>query len=344
MAQAPVSAEVLQQLAPVLTNLLSSDNNQRAAAETQLNDQWVAQQPDLLLLGLAQFVANNTEVQLRSHCSVLLRRLAYKQFTSSANPDTRLWDMVQETTRQGVKELLLVALANESDQSTRHKISDTIAEVARSDLSEGNKWDTLLKALFECSQSPNAALRESAFRIFASVPELIAGQHTDALKNVFLTSLTDAESQAVRLEAMKAAAAYIGQADETTQKNLAGLMPHMLDPLSPVIAARDDQVLVDGLVVLIELGDNCPKLFRAVLPNVLTVMVSIAKDKSFDDRTRQTALELLLTLSEAAPPMARKIPNFASEIIPVAMEMITDIEDDESWYTTEDVSSLDASQ
>jgi hypothetical protein len=28
---------------------------------------------------------------------------------------------------------------------------------------------------------------------------------------------------------MKAAAAYIGQADETTQKNLAGLMPHMLD-------------------------------------------------------------------------------------------------------------------
>lgn len=29
MAQAPVSAEVLQQLAPVLTSLLSTDNNQR---------------------------------------------------------------------------------------------------------------------------------------------------------------------------------------------------------------------------------------------------------------------------------------------------------------------------
>lgn len=67
-------------------------------------------------------------------------------------------------------------------------------------------------------------------------------------------------------------------------------------------------------------------------------MVTIAKDKSFEDRTRQTALELLLTISEAAPPMIRKLPNFASEIIPVAMEMITDIEDDESWYTTEDVS------
>lgn len=59
------------------------------------------------------------------------------------------------------------------------------------------KWDTLLKALFECSQSPNAAHRESAFRIFASVPELIAGQPTDAVKNVFMSSLTDPESQAV---------------------------------------------------------------------------------------------------------------------------------------------------
>lgn len=39
----------------------------RAAAEAQLNDNWVAQQPDLLLLGLAQFVANNSEVQVRRH-------------------------------------------------------------------------------------------------------------------------------------------------------------------------------------------------------------------------------------------------------------------------------------
>lgn len=110
--------------------------------------------------------------------------------------------------------------------------------------------------------------------------------------------------------------------------------------MSPIIAARDDQVLVDALVVLIELGDSCPKLYRPVFANVLSVMVTIAKDKSFDDRTRQTALELLLTLSEAAPPMARKTPNFATEIIPVAMEMITDIDDDESWYTTDDVSKL----
>lgn len=47
--------------------------------------------------------------------------------------------MIQESSRQGVKDLLLIALANETDQSTRHKVSDTIAEVARSDLNEGGE-------------------------------------------------------------------------------------------------------------------------------------------------------------------------------------------------------------
>ncbi|KAI9310005.1 armadillo-type protein, partial [Dichotomocladium elegans] len=336
-----VSADTLQQLTPVLTNLLSVDNSQRSAAEAQLNEQWIKQQPDLLLAGLSQFMAQNPDVQLRSHCSVLLRRLAFKQFTSTTDPDARLWDMVQEPTKIRVKELLLVALANETDQSTRHKIADTIAEVAKSDLGDNVKWDSLLKALFQCSQAPSALHRETAFRIFASVPDLISDQHTETLKAVFLTSLTDTESQAVRLEAMKAAAAYIVQAEAETQKSLGSLMPNMLETLGPVIAGRDDQTLVDGLVVLIELADTAPRLFKPVLHHLLNVMVGIAKDKTFEDRTRQTALELLLTLAEAAPAMVRKVPNFASEIIPVAMEMLTDMEDDSSWYTTDDLEEDD---
>lgn len=65
--------------------------------------------------------------------------MAFKQFTSSADPDARLWEMVQEQTRAAVKELLLVALANESDQSTRHKVADTISEVAKTDVYNDGK-------------------------------------------------------------------------------------------------------------------------------------------------------------------------------------------------------------
>ena len=52
--------------------------------------------------------------------------------------------MVQETTRAGVRDLLLSALGNETDQGTRHKIADTIAEVAKSDLSKNGKEDVYI--------------------------------------------------------------------------------------------------------------------------------------------------------------------------------------------------------
>ncbi|KAG0747446.1 hypothetical protein G6F57_000579 [Rhizopus arrhizus] len=340
MAQPTVPTEVLIQLNHVFTSLSSPDNEQRTAAEAQLNEQWVAAQPDLLLLGLAQFVANNSDTQLRSYCSVLLRRLAYRTINIEGREEN-LWSIVNESTQQGVKELLLSALANETDQGARHKVSDAIAEIARFDLGKGETWDALLKALFDCTQSPHAAYRESAFRIFATIPDLIANQHADALQQVFLSSLTDVDNQSVRLEALKASCAYIIQADEKTRMAFINLMPHMLEPLTPLIAAHEDQDLVDCLVVLIELADTAPKLFRNVLPNVLTGMVSIAKDKSFEDRTRQTVLELLLSLAEAAPSMIRKLPNFAQEVIPVAMEMVTDIDDDEEWYTTDDIDDDD---
>jgi hypothetical protein len=54
-----------------------------------------------------------------------------------------------------------------------------------------------MSALFECSRSPSAELRESALRIFTAVPDLISDQHNDALKGVFSASLADPESQNV---------------------------------------------------------------------------------------------------------------------------------------------------
>lgn len=77
-----------------------------------------------------------TFFQLRSYCSVLLRRLAYRTINIEGREEN-LWSIVNESTQQGVKELLLSALANETDQGARHKVSDAIAEIARFDLGKG---------------------------------------------------------------------------------------------------------------------------------------------------------------------------------------------------------------
>lgn len=57
-------AEVHTALASLLQGLQSPDNVQRTAAETQLNEEWVAQRPEVLLMGLSEQIelAQDTSV------------------------------------------------------------------------------------------------------------------------------------------------------------------------------------------------------------------------------------------------------------------------------------------
>jgi hypothetical protein len=57
-------AEVHTALAALLQGLQSPDNVQRTNAEQQLNEEWVAQRPDVLLMGLSEQIelAQDTSV------------------------------------------------------------------------------------------------------------------------------------------------------------------------------------------------------------------------------------------------------------------------------------------
>ena len=63
----------------------------------------------------------------------------------------------------------------------------------------GDQWPELLAILFQASQSPEAGLRETAFRIFTTTPGIIEKQHQDAVISVFSKGFKD-DNIAVCLE------------------------------------------------------------------------------------------------------------------------------------------------
>ncbi|ORZ27705.1 importin subunit beta-3, partial [Lobosporangium transversale] len=344
----PVQESVLQQLFKVLTNLVSSDNTIRASAETYLNADWILKKPDALLSGLAHFAKHSEVADLRSFAAVLTRRVAFKApanqdarssgtkspsspIPSSASSETTLWGNVQEDTRTYVKAQFLESLVFEIQKSVRIKICDTIAEIAHS------FWPELLPALFECAKSSTPEVRESTYRIFASVPHLIASQDVEVLKNVFAASLKD-ENLQVRLAATKSAASFMLDTDHNTRNALMPLMPFVLDTLNSLMTVKDEAGLVEGLGVVIELAENSPRLFRHVLMTMVPFMLLIIKNKSFGDQPRQSALELLLTIAECAPNLIRKsAPDFTVTLVPVILEMMKELDDDDQeWYATDD--------
>ncbi|CAG8558443.1 24474_t:CDS:10, partial [Racocetra persica] len=332
------SPDIASQLNQLLSHLTSNDNDLRSNAEKQLNDHWIAQQPDLLLLSLIQLGRSHEGIHDRSFAFVLFRRIAFKTVPGQ---DATIWARLQEESRLAIKNELLMSLSVERENTVRHKVCDAISEVTKNFLFTGQKWDELLPALFEASKSPSAEHREAALRIFSALPNLITDQPIDIVKQVFSANLRDANNATIRMTSLKAAVAFMLETDQPNRTSFAELMPQMLEVLSPLVAQRDEDGLVDGIMVFIELGENLPRIFRPVLPIVMPFAINIMKDKTFEDGTRQTALELLLTLSEASPSMMRKTPDFCLQVIPISLEMMTELEDDEGWYTTDDLDDDD---
>jgi importin-5 len=75
-------AEVHTALASLLQGLQSPDNVQRSAAEQQLNEEWVAQRPNVLLMGLSEQVelAQDTSVSVWSWTLYFRTRLSIRNF------------------------------------------------------------------------------------------------------------------------------------------------------------------------------------------------------------------------------------------------------------------------
>ncbi|RKP10154.1 armadillo-type protein [Thamnocephalis sphaerospora] len=344
-AEGPFTQEAAAQLRQLLGHLVSSDNAERSQAEQQLNQLWMVQHPDTLLQGLAHFACRDTAADIRTFAAVLFRRLAYKNAPNQQESGEALsftvWDAVTAETRTRCMQELMASIKDEQVTSVRHKMCDTVSEVYRNCAARGQSWDDLKVLLFELSGSQNADQRDCAFRVFAAVPAILESQAPQTIHQVFAQRLAD-ENAIVRLSAMRAYIAFVMEAEVRVRNSFASLMPQVLEVLSSVAAQHDDETTGDALNIYIELAERLPKLFRPVLANLVTICVKIVQeDGQFEERTRQSALELLLTLCEAAPSMLKKVPNFAATVVPLCLKMMSELEDDKEWYTAEELDDGD---
>lgn len=157
-------AEVHTALNALLKGLQSPDNVERTASEERLNNEWVGERPDVLLMGLTEQIQlaqetsvsilegtlGNTHIltqdrtQTRNFAAVLFRRQSSKPRKDAATGNTRdLFLTLQQAEREAIRAKLLQCLSTETDSSVRSKIGDAVAELGRQHTSEGafpNLW------------------------------------------------------------------------------------------------------------------------------------------------------------------------------------------------------------
>ncbi|EFN77942.1 Importin-5 [Harpegnathos saltator] len=322
----------LDQFQQLLSTLLSSENEVRARAEETYNNLSLESKVTYLL----STVCNGTLVdEMRSMAAVLLRRLFASEFMD-------FFPKIPSEAQAQLKEQILLSVQNEQKETIRRKVCEVAAEVARNLIDEdgNNQWPEFLQFLFQCANSPSPELKESALRMFTSVPGVFGNQQTnylDLIKQMLQQAVVDITNYEVRFQAVRAIGAFIilHDKEDNIHKHFSELVPALVQVTAQSIEKQEDDAL---LKVLIDLAEATPKFLRGQLDNIMQLCMNVVSNEEMSDSWRQLALEVMVSMSENAPAMVRKAAaKYIAALIPLVLKMMTDLEEDEKWSFSDEI-------
>lgn len=330
----------MSELIEILSALQSVNNDTRIAAEKALDKLSAPENAPSLLINLSLLCTpGSSQDQIRSFAAILLKRLGLNTIKDS---EQVLLSTLSIDQVLGIKNNLTNAIIQDSQSTTRLKTGYAIAELFKYFNSMNVPWDVsdCIKMMITHQDS---GLRQTAFSIINAAPiilEEMMCHQVEGIGKFLLNGLRD-DVLDVKISALEATAAVlINTETNTTRDGLKSIIPELMGVLPVILnSGHREDAFSDCLSVLIELAEAYPKLFKSVLEQTLPFMMDIMKSDGMDDSTRQSCLEFLMTIMEQVPSMIKKHQNFVPTIIPILLQWMEDLEDDPSWYTTEDVYS-----
>ncbi|EAT37896.1 AAEL010159-PA [Aedes aegypti] len=322
----------------LLNSLLSTDNEVRTQAEETFNS-LPCEGKVTHLLGAVQNPQMTEEARMMA--AVLLRRLFSAEFQDFYNP-------LPPESKEQLKQQVLLTLQQNESPSLRRKICEVVAEVARNLIDDdgNNQWPEFLQFLFQCASAPNVQLQESALRIFSSVPGIFGNQqnqHLQLIKQMLIKYLDPSSDPEVRFQAVRAVGAFIllHDKEDDVQRQFNDLLPRVIMITAESIDQQDDQTLIK---LLIDMAESVPKYLRPQLESIFDMCMKVFSSPDVEDSWRHLALEVMVSLSENAPAMVRKrAEKYVASLIPLVLQMMTDLEDDEEWSVSDEICEDDTS-
>ncbi|KAJ2763145.1 hypothetical protein IWQ57_005632, partial [Coemansia nantahalensis] len=157
----------------------------------------------------------------------------------------RYWDGIDDEMQQQMRDALLRAIVEESNDLARHGLARVISSIAKCDI-PNQKWGDLIQFLYTCCQSAQAAHREIGIYVLDSLFETIAdvlGAHMKQLFELFAALVGDSESRVVQVttvEALGKLAEFVEPGDRGAIAAFQGLVPAMVQVLQQCLASSDE--------------------------------------------------------------------------------------------------------
>ncbi|CAF3991428.1 unnamed protein product, partial [Rotaria sp. Silwood1] len=142
--------------------------------------------------------------------------------------------------------------------------------------------------------------------VFPEIFSNQAEQLTQIIHQIFFNCLNDQDTK-VRYTAATSFAAYLKHNCENTQllNIYRDCLPCLISTITQSLTDSNDDTV---LKALINIAENTAKYLRPAIDNIFKLCLETIKKKGeFEESRRHLALEVLITLSETASGMVRKV-------------------------------------
>lgn len=299
--------------------LMSTDNALRAQAELFFNSQVESAIVPTLQELIRIFSEGSMELIIRSFAGVLLRR-AIEKATKTLDPGVL----------NQLREALLSCWAQETNPNLLKRLAHVLAQSA-----SGKPWLELLPRVIEAAAGKPANVLVAILNMIEIITEYCPEDIQTHLESVggFLGAFIVSDDTNIQVAcARSTAACIVSLEDEGSRNAFRSALQPIINVLGNALSRGDEVDATSIIEYLVSIAQVQPIFFKGAVDSVIAAMLTVARSDTLEFSTRSMALELMVTLTETAPALARRCAGLLEGLVPLAMSLMVDFDETEAEW------------
>lgn len=334
----------------VLKSLMSKDNEVRRQVEEYYN-QLIQNDVNNLLESLMNvFINQSIDLVLRSFAGVLLRKIIESHS-----------EKLSQETIQIFRNKLLSLWSIETNMNMLQRLSHVMSQSALKTV-----WKELIPSIIQYSNNLQLKSMISVLGLIEIISEYCPEDIVTNLQTLgpFLSQFIASPDVMVQISCAKGMRTYhlhviilrcnnlllinisiysiylaigaciISIEDDIARNSFKPALEPILNVLGVALSRNEEIDATKIMNYLVTIAQEQPSFFKGSLDVLVNAMLTVANAKGLEFSTRAMALELMVTITETSPSQARRCNSLIHGLIPLAMSLMLEIEEDEhKWIS-----------
>eukprot|EP01038_Epipyxis_sp_PR26KG_P010303 gene10303-13849_t len=313
-------------LITMLHGLMSTDNISRNTNEQSFHAILQSNPTQMIQELLHVFTNASIDLMLRSFAGILLRRSIELYAQSLSNEGG------EDAFTTSYRQQLMNMWTFETNPILLRRLSHIIAQSASI-----TSWEQLLPDIINYAAAMQGVSLVLILNLIEIISEYCPEAVTDNLQNLgsFLATFLQSDIPALQVACAKATVAcIISIEDEGLRSSFKPALLPIINILGETLNRNDELDATNMMEHLVTIAEMQPIFFKGSLDAVVSAMLSVASSNTLEFSTRCMALELMVTITETAPALARRCNSLMQGLIPLSMSLMLEYEESEQdWMS-----------